>query len=94
MTIISSAIDRIQGALNGQTDDAQKKLYKTLDIELFEKTKYFDINSQSFAGGVIDLETSQFIYNKLRDYEHTTLSERIVITKLMQELLQKRMQKH
>lgn len=83
---ISSIISKVEESLKTQTDDAKTKLNKTLDIEFMEKTAYFELNARMFASGKIDLDTSQFIYNKLRTYDNTTLAERIVITKLLSEL--------
>lgn len=91
MTVIQTLIDRINDKLSSKDKKTKDKLYKTLDIEFMEKAKYFELNSQSFAMGIIDLEMSQFVYNKLKDYEHTTLAERIIITQLMSELLQKKL---
>jgi hypothetical protein len=87
---LAAILEKFETALKAQSAAAQKKLYKSLDMELLEKTEYYKLNSLSFANGTIDLETSQFIYNKLNDYTKTTLAERMFITKIMQELLQKR----
>jgi hypothetical protein len=87
---IQVVLNRIEESLKTQTDDAKTGLYKKLDVEVMEKTQYFELNARRFASGKIDLNTSQFIYNKLRDYENTTLPERIVITQLMMELAQKK----
>ena len=76
--------------LKNHPEETKNQLYKKLDIELKEQFAYLDINAQSFASGHIDLDTSQFLYNKLRAYDSTTLAERIVISQLMAELLKKR----
>jgi len=86
-------INKIEDSLKNQSEETKKELYKKLDIEFLLKFTYFEINAQSFASGLIPLDISQFIYNKLRTYEKTTLAERIIISQLMMELLQKRMQK-
>lgn len=90
MSILSTFANKVNDKLMLQSKETKDKLYKTLDIDFMEKTKYFELNAQSFAMGIIDLELSQFVYNKLRDYDNTTLTERIIITQLMSELLQKR----
>lgn len=88
-----SEIDRLNDILNTKDKETKDKLFKSLDVDLSEKVSYFELNAQSFASGIIPLDISQFIYNKLRDYENTSLAERIVISQLMLELLQKRMAK-
>lgn len=88
--VIQDMITKVSDSLNTITEAKKKQLYKSLDIEVMEKAQYFELNSQMFANQTIDLNTSQYIYNSLKGYSDTTLPERIVITKLMMELLQKR----
>ncbi len=80
---ISSSISKVEAALKNQTDETKKVLHKKLDMELSEKFSYLDLNARRFASGKIDLETSQFLYNKLMSYEGTSLTERIIITELL-----------
>lgn len=86
----NAIINNFEDKLSSQSDETKNELYKKLDIDFMEKTKYLDINVQSFASQIIDLDTSQFLYNKLRAYDSTTLAERIFITQIMSELIQKR----
>lgn len=86
----NAIINNFENKLSSQSEDTKKELYKKLDIDFKDKCHFLDINVQSFASQIIDLDTSQFLYNKLRAYDSTTLAERIFITQIMSELIQKR----
>ena len=90
MSNLFAVLESMETKLKNHPEETKNQLYKKLDIELKEQFAYLDINAQSFASGLIDLDTSQFLYNKLRAYDSTTLAERIVISQLMAELLKKR----
>lgn len=83
-------IQQTENKLKDVPEESKTKLYKSLDLNFMDKAKFFEVNSSSFAIGLIDLSVSQLIYNKLKEYDNTTLAERIVLTKIFQELLQKR----
>ena len=85
-----AVLDKFEQTLSSKDTETKAQLYKKLNIDLMQQFSFLDINAQSFASGLIDLETSQFLYNKLRAYDSTTLAERIVINELMMELIQKR----
>lgn len=87
---LQASINKLEDILSTKTPEDKNQLYKKLDIDFKNQFMYLDINAQSFASGLIDLNTSQFLYNKLRDYTNTSLAERIVIAQLMADLLQKR----
>lgn len=91
MDLLFTLISKTEGALLKVDNDKKKSLLKTLDIDFQEKAAYLDLNAQTHASGKLDLETSQWIYNKLRDYESATLAERIVLTEFMMSLLKDRM---
>ena len=88
---LSDIINRIEDKLALQTEETRKDLYKKSDIDLEEKFAYFETNARAFASGEIPYEVSQFVYNKLRTYEDTSLAERLVISQIMYELIQKRL---
>lgn len=91
MSNIFTLVSKVQSALDKVEDKSKfPSLLKTLDIDFQIKAKFFDLNAQTFASGKIDLETSQYLYNKLRDYDHTTLAERVVINEFMASLLKDR----
>lgn len=87
-------IENYKKALESVPKDKKDKLHKSLDIEFKEQFDYFNLNSQSFASGIIDLNTSQYVYNSLKDWNDTTTQERIAITQLMNELLKRRIAAH
>lgn len=76
-----------ESAVKDKSDADKAKMFKTLDVSFTEKVKFFETNAYGFASGIIDLETSNFVYNKLKDFDNTTLGERILITKLMSDVL-------
>lgn len=88
--MIQDSIIKMNQVLESKDKLTKDTLYKKLDIGFMEKMDYFKLNSQSFASGKIDLSTSQYIYESLKIWEETTLSERIVIMQIIAELLQKR----
>lgn len=88
-----TAIQKIEEKLTSIPPSSRKALYKKLDIGFSEKISFYQENSRAFASGKIDLETSQMIYNKLNQYETTTLAERIVITEVITSVLNERLTK-
>jgi hypothetical protein len=90
---LMTLINRVDESLEKVTEEKKTKLYKSLDMDFMEKAKFFEVNSLSSVDGTLDLNTAQFIYQKLQQYDKTSLSERIVLTQVFKELLQKRLVK-
>lgn len=82
-------MDKVRSKLETVPQDQKDKLYKTLDISVMEQASYLSKNAYAFASGKIDLNTSQFVYNSLRNWSDSTLTERIAVTQLVKELIER-----
>jgi len=81
------AIERTKAKLLDKSEADKAELYKKLDLGFFDQTQLLTKNSLWFASQIIDLNTSQYMYNSLKDWSDTTLAERITILGLVAELM-------
>lgn len=92
MSKIQETIRTYEQKIESQNDKGKHEdLYKSLDISIIELTTYQNAKSVLFASGLISLDVANYLYRKLRDYANTSLAERIVLTLLFKEMLERKM---
>jgi hypothetical protein len=68
-----------------------KAAEKTLALDYTEMVNFQELKSLAQLKGILDLETAQFIYNAIGDWEHQTVGTKFILTKLHADLIQKHM---
>ena len=71
---------------------AVQKAEKTLTLSWEELSSFQTLKSRAQMRGVIDLETAQFIYKALGDWERQTVGTKFILTKLHADLIKQSMQ--
>jgi hypothetical protein len=61
-------------------------------LSVQEFVNFQELKSLAQAKGIINLETAQFIYNALSDWNKQTLGTRFILTKLHADLLKAKME--
>jgi hypothetical protein len=72
---------------NTVPEEKQKQLEKTLVLSYQELASFQELKALAQAKGIINLETAQFIYNALGDWDNQTLGTKFILTKLHADLL-------
>jgi len=87
MQKVRESIERYEKEIQTKPKDQMDKLFKDLDISLTEMAHYQQRKSIAFLEGKIDMELAQFLYQKLGNWENTTLAERVTLTQVFLRLM-------
>jgi hypothetical protein len=80
-------IELIDQKFSTVPEEKQKQLEKTLELSYQELVSFQELKSIAQIKGIINLETAQFIYNALGDWDNQTLGTKFILTKLHADLL-------
>jgi hypothetical protein len=91
MNQLVKLIELIDQKFSTVPEDKQKALAKTLVLSYQELISFQELKSIAQMKGIINLETAQFIYNALGDWENQTVGTKFILTKLHADLLKSKM---
>ena len=66
-----------------------KQAEKSLNLDFTELISFQNLKSRAQLKGILDLETSMFIYKALGDWDNQTIGTKFILTKLHADLLKK-----
>jgi hypothetical protein len=88
LEILINAIDQKFKEANPET---VKQAEKSLALSIQELVSFQELKSIAQMSGLIDLETTQFIYNALGAWDRQTVGTKFILTKLHADLLKAKM---
>lgn len=82
-------IELINKNLENKPKQDKDELYKKLDLELLDINRFFQLNSIESLNSNYGIDLSMWVYNKLKSWDRTTLTDRIILLQIFEYLIKK-----
>jgi hypothetical protein len=85
-------INAVDAKFNQADHDIVRKAEKSLTLDFTELASFQTLKARAQMKGIIDLETAQFIYNALGNWDKQTVGTKFILIKLHADLIKQSMQ--
>ena len=92
MNSLEKLINLVDEKFKQANPETIRQAEKSLSLSYQELVSFQELKSIAQMKGVINLETAQFIYNALGDWDNQTIGTKFILTKLHADLLKSKMQ--
>ena len=87
MNRIERAVNRVEGLIEALPDERRRELQEKMTLDADELCVYQETKSLAQASGRLTLDEAMLVYHALNHWRETSTAMRVVVTKLMAELL-------